>query len=171
MIPTAEGGDPRRSEVGIAAVRSGSAQSGKSSPAGSPISEPRGHSARLRAASLSRYKFAAAQVPASLSPSGSNRIVCPETRCRRRWGCISSLEVVMRPPKVFVRSLSHQDAVRLKRMSTRAQPPIKDDQNGPAPDRLDAWRRRLGNVQHRYEYAPRLLRRRPPSRPPQRSTK
>jgi transposase len=31
------------------------------------------------------------------------------------------LEVVMRPPEVFVRSLSHQEAVRLKRMSTRAE--------------------------------------------------
>jgi transposase len=37
------------------------------------------------------------------------------------WGCIPSLEVVMRPPEVFVRSLSHQEAVRLKRMSTRAE--------------------------------------------------
>jgi hypothetical protein len=31
------------------------------------------------------------------------------------------VEVVMRPPEVFVRSLSHQEAVRLKRMSTRAE--------------------------------------------------
>jgi hypothetical protein len=31
------------------------------------------------------------------------------------------LEVVMRPPEVFVRSLSHQEAVRLKRLSTRAE--------------------------------------------------
>jgi transposase len=31
------------------------------------------------------------------------------------------LEVVMRPPEVFVRSLSHEEAVRLKRMSTRAE--------------------------------------------------
>ena len=29
----------------------------------------------------------------------------------------------MRPPEVFVRSLSHQEAVRLKRMSTRAEHP------------------------------------------------
>jgi hypothetical protein len=37
-------------------------------------------------------------------------------------GCISTVEVVvMRPPEVFVRSLSHQEAVRLKRMSTRAE--------------------------------------------------
>jgi transposase len=31
------------------------------------------------------------------------------------------MEVVMRPPEVFVRSLSHQEAVKLKRMSTRAE--------------------------------------------------
>jgi hypothetical protein len=31
------------------------------------------------------------------------------------------MDVVMRPPEVFARSLSHQDAVRLKRMSTRAE--------------------------------------------------
>jgi transposase len=31
------------------------------------------------------------------------------------------LEVVMRPAEVFVRSLSHQEAVRLKRLSTRAE--------------------------------------------------
>jgi hypothetical protein len=31
------------------------------------------------------------------------------------------LEVVMRPPEVFVRSLSHQEAVKLKRMSSRAE--------------------------------------------------
>jgi transposase len=37
------------------------------------------------------------------------------------WGCISIVEVVMRPPEVFVRSLSHQEAVKLKRMSTRAE--------------------------------------------------
>jgi transposase len=37
------------------------------------------------------------------------------------WGCISTVEVVMRPPEVFVRPLSHQEAVKLKRMSTRAE--------------------------------------------------
>jgi transposase len=37
------------------------------------------------------------------------------------WGRIPSLEVVMRPPEVFVRSLSHQEAVKLKRLSTRAE--------------------------------------------------
>jgi hypothetical protein len=37
------------------------------------------------------------------------------------WGSIPSLEVVIRPPEVFVRSLSHQEATRLKRMSTRAK--------------------------------------------------
>jgi hypothetical protein len=31
------------------------------------------------------------------------------------------MEVVMRPPEVFVRSLLHQEAVKLKRMSTRAE--------------------------------------------------
>jgi transposase len=36
------------------------------------------------------------------------------------WGRIPMMEVVMRP-EVFVRSLSHQEAVRLKRMSTRAE--------------------------------------------------
>jgi hypothetical protein len=35
-------------------------------------------------------------------------------------GRIPILEVVMRPTEVFVRSLSHQEAVRLKRTSTRA---------------------------------------------------
>ena len=28
--------------------------------------------------------------------------------------------------------------------SSEAQPPAEDEQNGPGPDRLDAWRRRLG---------------------------
>src|SRR5947209_19825501 len=37
------------------------------------------------------------------------------------WGRIPIVEVVMRPPEVFVRSLSHQEAVKLKRMSTRAE--------------------------------------------------
>ena len=37
------------------------------------------------------------------------------------WGRIPILEVVMRPPEVFVRSLTHQEAVKLKRMSTRAE--------------------------------------------------
>jgi transposase len=36
-------------------------------------------------------------------------------------GCIPIVEVVMRPPEVFVRPLSHQEAVKLKRMSTRAE--------------------------------------------------
>jgi hypothetical protein len=36
-------------------------------------------------------------------------------------GRIPIVEVVMRPPEVFVRSLSHQEATRLKRMSTRAE--------------------------------------------------
>ncbi len=31
-------------------------------------------------------------------------------------GRISTVEVVMRPPEVFVRPLSHEEAVRLKRL-------------------------------------------------------
>jgi hypothetical protein len=38
------------------------------------------------------------------------------------------------------------------------QPPTEKEQNAPAGDPLDAWRRRLGNVQRRYDYAVRLLR-------------
>lgn len=37
------------------------------------------------------------------------------------WGRISILEVMICPPEVFVRSLSHQRATRLKRLSTRAE--------------------------------------------------
>ena len=36
-------------------------------------------------------------------------------------GCISTLEVVMRPPEVFVRPLLHDEAVRLKRLSKSAK--------------------------------------------------
>jgi transposase len=36
-------------------------------------------------------------------------------------GSISIVEVVMRPPSVFVRSLLHEEAVRLKRLSRRAK--------------------------------------------------
>src|SRR5262249_38131164 len=36
-------------------------------------------------------------------------------------GCISSVEVVMRPPSVFVRPLLHEEAVRLKRLARRAK--------------------------------------------------
>ena len=46
----------------------------------------------------------------------------------------------------------------LEDVSTEAQRRTETDQNGPDPDRLDAWRRRLGNVQRRYDYAVRLLR-------------
>jgi hypothetical protein len=42
--------------------------------------------------------------------------------------------------------------------STEGQPRTEDEQDGPGPDRLEAWRRRLGNVQRRYDYAVRLLR-------------
>jgi Winged helix-turn helix len=38
------------------------------------------------------------------------------------WGCVSpSLEVVMRPPDVFVRELSLEEGVRLKQVSKRAK--------------------------------------------------
>lgn len=36
-------------------------------------------------------------------------------------GCISTMEVVMRPSEVFVRPVLHEEAVRLKRLSKRAQ--------------------------------------------------
>jgi transposase len=36
-------------------------------------------------------------------------------------GCISTVEVAMRPPEVFVRPLLHDEAVRLKRLSKRAR--------------------------------------------------
>ena len=36
-------------------------------------------------------------------------------------GGISTVEVVMRPPEVFVRPLSHEEAVRLKRLAKRAK--------------------------------------------------
>ena len=36
-------------------------------------------------------------------------------------GRISTMEVVMRPPSVFVRPLLHEEAVRLKRLSRRAK--------------------------------------------------
>jgi hypothetical protein len=42
--------------------------------------------------------------------------------------------------------------------SSEPQPRTATAQNGPAPDGLDAWRRRLGSVQRRYDYAVRLLR-------------
>jgi transposase len=40
---------------------------------------------------------------------------------RGELGCISTVEVMMRPPEVFVRPLLHQEAVRLKRLSKRAK--------------------------------------------------
>jgi transposase len=36
-------------------------------------------------------------------------------------GCISTVEVAMRPPEVFVRPLLHDEAVRLKRLAQRAK--------------------------------------------------
>jgi hypothetical protein len=42
-------------------------------------------------------------------------------------------------------------------VSAEGPPPTEGEQNGPGRDPLDAWRRRLGNVQRRYDYAVRLL--------------
>jgi hypothetical protein len=50
------------------------------------------------------------------------------------------------------------DAAKTEDVATEAQPATAEDQNEPAPGPLDAWRRRLGNVQRRYDYAVRLLR-------------
>ncbi len=36
-------------------------------------------------------------------------------------GDVSTVEVVMRPPSVFVRPLQHEEAVRLKRLSRRGK--------------------------------------------------
>jgi transposase len=49
-----------------------------------------------------------------LKPAGSGRSAV-------EGGCISIVEVVMRPPSVFVRPLQHEEAVRLKRLSKRAK--------------------------------------------------
>ena len=37
------------------------------------------------------------------------------------WGCISTVEVVMRPPEVFVRPLEHAESVALKRRAKQAK--------------------------------------------------
>ena len=37
------------------------------------------------------------------------------------WGCISIVEVVMRPPEVFVRPLAHEEAFALKRKAKQAK--------------------------------------------------
>jgi transposase len=37
------------------------------------------------------------------------------------WGVISTVEVAMRPPEVFVRPLAHEEALRLKRLAKRAK--------------------------------------------------
>jgi hypothetical protein len=52
----------------------------------------------------------------------------------------------------------NETEANLEDAQTEPRLPTEDDQNGPEPDRLDAWRRRLGNVQLRYDYAVRLLR-------------
>lgn len=41
---------------------------------------------------------------------------------------------------------------------TEGQSPTEDEQHGPERKPLEAWRRRLGNVQRRFDYAVRLLR-------------
>ena len=47
---------------------------------------------------------------------------------------------------------------KLEDDSSEAQARTAPDQNGPAADGVDAWRRRVGSVQRRYDYAVRLLR-------------
>ena len=37
------------------------------------------------------------------------------------WGCMSTVEVVVRPPEVFVRPLEHGEAVALKRKAKQAK--------------------------------------------------
>ena len=37
------------------------------------------------------------------------------------WGRVFTVEVMMRPPEVFVRPLLHEETVRLKRLSKRAK--------------------------------------------------
>jgi transposase len=49
-----------------------------------------------------------------LKPAGTGALVVESRR-------ISTVEVVMRPPSVFVRPLLHEEAVRLKRLSRRAK--------------------------------------------------
>src|SRR6266516_2524985 len=59
--------------------------------------------------------------------AGKRRLVALEGLLDRKLGSavevgrISTLEVVMRPPSVFVRPLLHEEAVRLKRLSRRAK--------------------------------------------------
>src|SRR4051812_10664483 len=40
---------------------------------------------------------------------------------RGEWGRISTVEVAMRPPEVFVRPLGHEEAVTLKRRAKQAK--------------------------------------------------
>jgi hypothetical protein len=40
---------------------------------------------------------------------------------RGEWGCITIVEVAMRPAEVFVGPLLHEEAVRVKRLSKRAK--------------------------------------------------
>jgi hypothetical protein len=55
-------------------------------------------------------------------------------------------------------AVARQDAEAEAKAPTGDQPPAAEDRDAPAGDQLDAWRRRLGNVQRRYDYAVRLLR-------------
>src|SRR3954449_3119750 len=64
-------------------------------------------------------------------------------------GGISTVEVVMRPPSVFVRPLLHEEAVRLKRLSRRARHEstrqrasvlLASNVRMPVPQIADMWR-------------------------------
>jgi transposase len=57
-------------------------------------------------------------------------VPCPERFDRKlavdgELGCISTMEVVMRPPEVFVRELSPDEGNRLKRLSKTAKSEVK----------------------------------------------
>ncbi len=85
-----------------------------------------------RSQSCVSYRVAAHTIaehsgPISDEPyTGEDLVAFEETLDRKRAvdgesGCISTVEVVMRPPEVFVRPLLHEEAVRLKRLSKRAK--------------------------------------------------
>ena len=68
---------------------------------------------------------------------------------RGELGRISSVEVMMRPPTVFVRPLLHEEAVRLKRLSRRARHEctrqraailLASNVRMPAPQIAEMWR-------------------------------
>jgi hypothetical protein len=58
-------------------------------------------------------------------------------------GRVSTLEVMMRPPSVFVRPLLHEEAVRLKRLSRRAKHESTRQRAAGAWRRLGHGRRRM----------------------------